>query len=77
MSSVAEKFRLELLQYVIDRVNDGCSRNVAFMHAASQARGAARALKLIGRQDWPHFEAIAEEFWDLCFIDARYAKLSS
>lgn len=75
MTEIVDSFRNELVQYVMDRTNDGCNRNIAFMHAASQARGAARALKLMGKDEWHRYEAIANEFWEMCFIDAQYAKV--
>lgn len=74
MSPTIDILRSELLQYAIDRINDGCNRSVALMHAASMAMGAARLAKLQQQANWQEFEILAHEFWNDCFPadQARY-----
>jgi hypothetical protein len=71
MTRTTDTFRTELLQYAIDRINDGCNRSVALMHAASMAMGAARLARLQQQANWQEFESIAQEFWGNCFPDDR------
>lgn len=71
MASTSDKLRTELLQYAIDRINDGCNRSVPLMHAASMALGAARLARMQQQANWQEFETIAQEFWNSCFPDDR------
>lgn len=75
--TIAEQFKIELMNYVQDRLQDGCNPNIAYMHAASQARGAARVLKLLGDEGWVEFEAMADGFWELCFPDKYHHNLKA
>lgn len=75
--TIAEQFKIELMNFVQERLQDGCNPNIAYMHAASQARGAARILKLLGDECWVEFEEMADGFWALCFLDKPHSSLKA